>query len=463
MSELEQCVKKNIDCPKIDEIVLVIETDQETPEIPRHRKVKTQYTSSRPTYTDMFRIANRFKGNLKIIANTDIYFDNVNLIKMQHTIEDGMCLALSRWDVAPEGTYTHHANRDSQDVWVFKGEISYEINGDFLMGKPGCDNRIAYEIKKAGYKVRNPSKNIRTYHLHNSDVRNYVRNDEHVVPMPYMLIPVTGIDDMTDGHWIMNESGLRSVGIKEDKPRISRSVDIENVDDRYTLKSQVEEINRLLLSRRIPKRYLWSIIILTTKSDFAKKKTEELVSELYRQINACDAGKRVQVYLESDNGMLPIGYKRNKANIRCQGRYVSHFDFDDWPAPTFVQDVLFALNTNLNTDCVTFNAELELENGGKETLVYHKSFDDNYHSVLPGDLIMRRRMISHINVMKREIQLKHPFHVIGKPSDGGREQRRDYGSDVEQSRAIHASGAVKKHVHIDKVLYYYRYTDKKDY
>lgn len=59
-----------------------------------------------------------------------------------------------------------------------------------------CDNRIAYEIKKAGYNISNPSRTIHTWHLHNSGVRGYnpaIRNEDTVVSQPYLNVPVTSL------------------------------------------------------------------------------------------------------------------------------------------------------------------------------------------------------------------------------------------------------------------------------
>lgn len=52
-----------------------------------------------------------------------------------------------------------------------------------------CDNAIADRLYRAGYEVLNPSKTIKTYHLHQSGVRHY--NTEYKVPQPYKLLHPT--------------------------------------------------------------------------------------------------------------------------------------------------------------------------------------------------------------------------------------------------------------------------------
>ena len=41
----------------------------------------------------------------------------------------------------------------------------------------GCDNRIAYIFYDNGYNVINNTTNIKTYHLHNTQIRDYNGKD----------------------------------------------------------------------------------------------------------------------------------------------------------------------------------------------------------------------------------------------------------------------------------------------
>ncbi len=62
------------------------------------------------------------------------------------------------------------------------------IDANFTAGLWGCDNRLLYEIEKAGYKVSNPSLSIVTVHLHEIDNRNPQRTNINTVPPPYKTI-----------------------------------------------------------------------------------------------------------------------------------------------------------------------------------------------------------------------------------------------------------------------------------
>jgi len=139
----------------------------------------------RTTYQELFDKINDTtkEGDINIIANSDIYFDDT--ISMIESIGEGECYALTRYNVQRKNVFEDTPG--SQDVWIFRGKIK-DGCFDVPMGVPGCDNRIAYELNSAGYKLYNPSLAIKCYHLHNSP-KSYTNNTKRV-ERPYMLIPI---------------------------------------------------------------------------------------------------------------------------------------------------------------------------------------------------------------------------------------------------------------------------------
>jgi hypothetical protein len=167
--EIDLCLRKNLANPLLN--VIVIESQEKL------------------TYSSFFKRVNNLAqaNDISIIANSDIFFDET--IALSDRLRAYEVFALSRWEWYGEGQPANFCNRqDSQDAWIFRGIIR-QVNGDFTLGKAGCDNRIAYEFTAAQYKVLNPSKSIKTYHVHNTGIRNYNPND--VVPQPYYCIPPT--------------------------------------------------------------------------------------------------------------------------------------------------------------------------------------------------------------------------------------------------------------------------------
>jgi hypothetical protein len=180
--ENRACLDANIACADISRIHLIAENDRN---LPQHPKVTHHILNKRPTYTDIFNIANSLESGHSIIANTDIYFGSLALLD---NMSEGDCFALSRWDITEDGTPVHFFHQDSQDVWIFKGMIN-NVYGDFEIGRLGCDNRIAYEIQRAGYHITNPSLTLKAYHVHFAirDVKGN-HNKNYVVPPPYLYV-----------------------------------------------------------------------------------------------------------------------------------------------------------------------------------------------------------------------------------------------------------------------------------
>jgi len=165
-AELDECMRHNIADTNITKIYNLGQPYN-------HPKV-VNLDYDYPTYQDFVEEANLAGGDYSIIANSDIYFDDT--IKWIDKVDlTGTMLALSRYDMKG-GKPVLFAYAHSQDTWIFKGRI--DLKGlNYQMGKPGCDNRLAYDAMLQGYKVLNPAKDIRTYHLHESNVRNYNESD----------------------------------------------------------------------------------------------------------------------------------------------------------------------------------------------------------------------------------------------------------------------------------------------
>ena len=153
----------------------------------------------RVTIKGIFEGVNAMKwneGDMVVIANADMLFEDS--LMLADDLKEDECYALSRWEDGDK--IQRQVNGDSQDCWIFRWPIKNvdKMDIDFPLGKMGCDNRLAYEIQKAGYKVTNPSKSIKTWHLHKSNARNYSnfdRNESTVVPPPYLIVPVTSLPE----------------------------------------------------------------------------------------------------------------------------------------------------------------------------------------------------------------------------------------------------------------------------
>lgn len=218
--ELLEATRSNYENNRIDHILFLIEPDSELDFVANFNDllamVSFEVVDQRPTYRDYFHVANRAIINyghhqdITIIANLDIFITETVCYYLEQHMRPGLCMALSPWDRLADGSYRQGKvnvgstvevpKDDAQDVWVFKGMIQKVENCDFALGKPGCDNSIAFWINQAGYTVVNPSNDIRPVHIHLSGVRNYDTTltghgeNKDRIPPPYLTLPPISID-----------------------------------------------------------------------------------------------------------------------------------------------------------------------------------------------------------------------------------------------------------------------------
>jgi hypothetical protein len=202
-ADLEFCILHNLSNPLLNVVVIANQNDYQNLlticNEAQRKKITAVIKDERPTFYDYFNLITQLFAedkNINIVSNLDIIFTEDTLTKMNEYLTDGVCLALSRWDINNVKNFQVNSQlfnrRDSQDVWVFKGAVP-DINGaDFPLGIAGCDNSIAHLLSYF-YEVKNPSFTIRCYHLHLTPVRNYISAGKvtQTVPPPYKLLPPT--------------------------------------------------------------------------------------------------------------------------------------------------------------------------------------------------------------------------------------------------------------------------------
>jgi hypothetical protein len=204
--EIDACLKKNIECPIIDRIVLLNEKEI----APKSEKIREKVVGKRLTYADVIRWIYEEAPEDVIVAfaNADIFLDadSWRLLWSTDLTTKAKFLALLRWEV--DGTTDEHIHAaklfgprpDSQDTWVLSSNAVKAAKWDwsaldFPFGQSGCDNAITVEIFKKRFLVANPALSLRTYHYHTSQVRNY--DPHNIVDKPaYLYIQPTGLHDM---------------------------------------------------------------------------------------------------------------------------------------------------------------------------------------------------------------------------------------------------------------------------
>lgn len=177
-AELVFCLRKNILNPCFSKIFLFLESqinaDQQL--LRAHSKIGLLGINRRALYADYFEEGNKFPGEIIVIANSDIFFDDT--LKLVETLDmTNRLLCLTRWEYRSDTEFGLQTGAHSQDVWIYKAPIA-KIDCPFGMGRWACDNKLAYRAQEAGVLLANPCLDIRSYHYHISGVKHYQMVDD---------------------------------------------------------------------------------------------------------------------------------------------------------------------------------------------------------------------------------------------------------------------------------------------
>lgn len=170
--ELDYCLEKNIENKNIDNIYLIKSKDIN---INNDKVISIDYEEI-PTFRYVVNLINKNSGleDINIILNSDCYLDEEDT-PMLKKIGEKEVWCLTRQTITSFDPFKYVLYNDggcSQDSWIFKGKKVIN-NIDFEFGKPGCDNRFAYELASSGLNLLNPAKTFRVYHYHMSEIRTF--------------------------------------------------------------------------------------------------------------------------------------------------------------------------------------------------------------------------------------------------------------------------------------------------
>jgi hypothetical protein len=178
--EFSYALTKNLNNPLVDSVHIVTEDSR----VLSFKSPKTHIniTDQRPTFKTLVDYigANIPPDTIVALTNSDIFFDDtLSLLDFQSKL---MCYCLTRWDppididnsdtIAQAKWWSGSSANLSFDTYVFKTPLSVS-NVDFHVGVLGCDNRFAYELMNSGLLPVNPSKLVRSFHVHASEIRTY--------------------------------------------------------------------------------------------------------------------------------------------------------------------------------------------------------------------------------------------------------------------------------------------------
>lgn len=215
LEEIKFCLKKNIQLDLFEKIILLNEQVYSKEELGLNAnemsKVLQININRRMKYSDALdEIQKQNIQGYIVIANSDIFFDKTiqnvrrsclsitksiySLLRFEYKGEKklGYCKLFTFGE--NQSHLTNKPRYDSQDTWIYHtsqmnvNKQILELTSIFL-GMPGCDNKITFNFHSLGFKCFNTPWNVKTYHNHQTQIRNYTSND--VIQKPYLfLLPI---------------------------------------------------------------------------------------------------------------------------------------------------------------------------------------------------------------------------------------------------------------------------------
>ena len=194
--EIDKCLFKNYNNKYIHKIYLLNDFLYDLPLQDKKNKIEQIIVDfgedKRLNYNYAIQFINeKLKNNICILSNSDIYFDN-SLSKINNLTISNNFYALLRYDEDIKGNkniFKRHGipRDDSQDCWIFRSPLNIDLSKlNFTLGTPGCDSIITNIVHECGIKVSNPSLDIISTHVHNTNYRTY--NDSDVIHGKYALL-----------------------------------------------------------------------------------------------------------------------------------------------------------------------------------------------------------------------------------------------------------------------------------
>jgi len=242
--EINECLKRNIQCSEIDKLLLLVE-DGYLPSFTLSNKVKVIDVFSRLTYKKWVSLVKENGSNvIALLSNSDIYFDS-SIGEVRGVLNaKNVFLALSRYDQVGTTIKPHPNPHWSQDVWGFNSDSvihsSLHDSLDFSLGIPRCDNKVSYLFFVYGWNLVNPISKVRSIHLHQSEVRTYNKKyDDRILGGVCYVFPSIGYgcSNVDIDFWLKGNS--RRVG------KLSLNKTIEKLSDKTIEKLSDKTIEKL--------------------------------------------------------------------------------------------------------------------------------------------------------------------------------------------------------------------------
>ena len=209
-AEIRHCLQTNVRNEAITKIILLNERIYSDEELGvSSDKIEQVVIGKRLSYKSVFDYVSskNIRGYI-VLSNSDIFFDG-SIANVMHsglaTSRKMFCQLRFEYNHGLElkKCRLHGPVSGCQDTWIWHSNMETTKAQrkilDISIGTWGCDNRVAYIFSLLGFVCHNEPYLIKTYHYHESNVRNY-DNTEKIVGMVRHIFPVFNEENTFDNH-----------------------------------------------------------------------------------------------------------------------------------------------------------------------------------------------------------------------------------------------------------------------
>uniref|UniRef100_A0A6C0E4G2 Glycosyltransferase n=1 Tax=viral metagenome TaxID=1070528 RepID=A0A6C0E4G2_9ZZZZ len=175
-AELEKTLIQNIQSEYIERIHLFIDDEISLNKLKDGNfatdKIEIIKICKQPLYSDLVSYANLLTNKLCIIANSDIWIDSIEDIRLLTDMKKFELYALTRYESDMTSPLINKY-QGSHDAFIFHSPIPESIikHIQFPQNVWGSENVLLYELNKFKYEIKNPCFQIKIVHEHMSNER----------------------------------------------------------------------------------------------------------------------------------------------------------------------------------------------------------------------------------------------------------------------------------------------------
>lgn len=189
--EIKECLFRNVELGLFEKIYLLNERIYTSEELGVSDSSVVQIDiGKRLKYIDFIEHASKLEGFV-VLSNSDIFFDkSITNIRKSIIRDTKSVQCLRRYEYRDQKNLDqcsiYFESKSSQDTWIFHTNyIDHNLDCDFHLGVPACDNRLATSLKEADYTLMASYEDIKTYHNHKNATGKY----SHArLSRPYTLV-----------------------------------------------------------------------------------------------------------------------------------------------------------------------------------------------------------------------------------------------------------------------------------